>query len=160
MKQAETLPLTLNSWVEEAVAGIKPLKIEDDCRVELQKKVRLIYEKYRIETGNTLLAEQRTLKNMGTAEAMRQKILKEIAEDKKKSDRNLWRLSFIIGVAFLIISIICWTGIAAIQIINPSLLWESYSRAAPQSMLVSACLTMAVACWCFYFAHHLKLSED
>lgn len=160
MKVMETLPLALNSWVEEAVAGIKPLKTEDDCRMELQKKVRLIYETYQMETGNTVLAEQWTIRDMGAAENMRQELLKEIAEAKKKSDRNLWRLPFKAGVVFLIISVLCWMCIIAIQVTNPSLLWESYSLAAPKTILVSACLTMAGACCCFYFARRLKSSED
>lgn len=160
MKAMETLPPALDSWVEEAVAGIKPFKAKDDCRMELRKKVSQIYETYQMETGDSILAEQWTLRDMGNAETVRQELLKEIAEDKKKSDRNLWRLPFDIGIVLLMISVLCWMCVIAIQAVNPSLLWESYSLAAPKTILVFACLSMAGACWCFYFARRLRSSEN
>lgn len=160
IKKVETLPPALNAWVEEAVVGIKPLKAEDDCRMELQKKVRLIYETYQMETGDSILAEQWTIRDMGAAETVRQELLKEIAQDKKRSDGNLWRLPFGIGVILLIISCVFWICVIVMQVTNPTLLWESYSGAAPQKMLVSACLTLAGACWCFYFTRRLRSSGD
>lgn len=154
------LPDVLNTWIEETVTGIKPLKAEDDYRELLKEKVQKVYESCLDSANSPEEAETWTLRELGSADSMRQEILKKMADEKKQSDEKLWKLPFGIGVILLIISCVFWICVIVMQITNPTLLWESYSGAAPQKMLVSACLTLSGACWCFYFVRRLRSSGD
>lgn len=152
----ETLPDELSDWVEQVVVGIRPLKAEDDYRRILRKRAGRLYEKYVAETKDCNQAQQWVLRDLGDAGEARAEILKEIAGEQKIREGNLWKLPFGAGIGLAVISCIFWICILVIQITDAPLLWESYSGAAPKQMVVSACLTLLLAGWCFYMAYWLK----
>lgn len=122
------LPASLHTWVEEVVLGIRPLKMEDYYREQLQEKARALYETYLSELHDPVRAEARTIEELGDRKDVRSQIEEEICKDAERQKGNLWKVPMVVSVVFF--AVFCVSVAACVLAAMKPGGWDSFLHTA------------------------------
>ncbi len=105
---------SLHSWVEAVVSGIRPLRMEDYYREQLQEKARNLYETYLKDLRDPVQAEARTIEALGDQGEVRRQIEAEVRKESEQQKSELWKVPMVISGIFFIV--FCVSVVACVLI--------------------------------------------
>lgn len=83
--------------------GIRPLKMEDHYREQLQEKASTMYEDYLAKFHDPVQAESRTIEELGDGKEVRSRIEEEIRRDAERQKGNLWKVPMAVSAVFFVV---------------------------------------------------------
>lgn len=124
----KNLPASLHTWIEEVVLGIRPLKMEDYYREQLQEKASSLYETYLSNLNDPVRAEARTIEELGDRKDVRSQIEEEIRKDTERQKGNLWKVPMVVSAVFFVV--FCVSAVACVLAAMKPGGWDSFLHTA------------------------------
>ena len=99
----KNIPSSLHTWIEEVVSGIRPLRMEDYYREQLQEKAGNLYETYLKELRDPVRAEAKTIETLGDQGEVRRQIEAEVRKASEQQKSELWKVPMVISGIFFVV---------------------------------------------------------
>jgi len=101
-----TLPEQVNKFVEDAIEGLEPLKMEDYYRSRLKEEAWNLYQEELKNGFSQDQAEAQTIKELGNIKDIRTQIQKELEYQKKRENSVLWKVPMTATIFFSVVACI------------------------------------------------------